>query len=387
MAKRSNETLAIPQIDLGDMLTIDDFRQAAIEQKKQLGRAVVDAFHQVGFIFVRAPRELNEKREAMYDEWAKVFAESSDVKQEWWGGHHKFQRGWTDVDTELGLFCSRSLVRNPQGDDERQPVFNRAENWFTAPEGLENAEFNPEHAINFLPNVWPDSVPNLQRTATGELVIKDATTGVHQDLLAMDKSTMEATEPFLGLDSGYWAYRNDPAHSPSLLRNLYYHPVHKADFERGAVVGACQHTDINDRTWLPTSRSFGPGRGLEVRTRWGEWISGKAPAGFVILQTGDMIQHTTGDYFISAQHRVIPPFIEDGNTIGRYSSALFIHPRPETDLGDQITTIPHPDYNPNLPVSSSNPRFFVPKHYENRDANFKLNERLDKIFSKTESND
>lgn len=190
---RTVKATEISKIDLGDLRTIDDFRQAAIDKKQELGHAVVSAFHNEGFIFIRAPRELNEKREAMYDEWAKVFAQPEEVKNEWWGGLHKFQRGWTDVDTELALFCKRSLVKNPDGTSGRQPVFNRAENWFTAPEGLEDAEHDAEHDINFLPNVWPEGVPNLERISDGSLLIKDATTGVHQDLLAMDEVTMRAT--------------------------------------------------------------------------------------------------------------------------------------------------------------------------------------------------
>lgn len=371
MAESGVQTTEIPRIDLGDLRDIDDFRQAAIDNKQLLGRAVVDAFHNVGFAFIRAPRDLNEKLDDMYNEWQKVHIDMSEkAKQNWWGGHHKFQRGWTGVDTELALYCKRSLINELDGSQSRQAVFNHVENWFFAPEGMTTGSSDREADINFLPNVWPSKsdLPSLVET-DGELLLRKATSGVHKDLLALDASVMATTEPHLGLDDGYFAYRNDPDHSPSLLRELYYHPVHQTDFERGAVKGACQHTDICDRTWLPRSRSFGPGKGLEVRTRNQEWISGKAPEGYVIAQVGDMLQHTTGDYFLSAQHRVEPPFLEAGNALGRLSCALFIHPRPNTDLGEQFTRIKTQDGG-----------FYIPKYYGHTSANDKLITRLDAIF-------
>lgn len=320
-----HEVTEIPQIDLGDMLTIDDFRQAAEEKsrKQYLGKTIIDAYHNVGFAFVRAPREMNEQLDDMYNDAQKFFALSAQDKQQIWGGHSKFQRGWTDVYTEQALFCKRVLV---DGENERRPVKNYAENLFFAPEGLEESERASEFKIDYLPNVYPEQVPTL----------RDHIRPIHEGLLTMDLSSMHAAEPILFPDGpeGYFEDRNGDA--PSLLRLLHYPPAHKEDVESGAVVGACQHTDINDRTWLPRSRSYGPGKGLEVRTRSGQWITGKAPEGYVITQVGDMFQHSTGGYFLSAQHRVEAPIIEHGNKLGRFSCALFIHPRSDYDLGNVI---------------------------------------------------
>lgn len=321
MARRAETVSAIPQINLGDLRTMDDFRQAAEEKRKYLGQAIVHAYHVVGFAFVRAPREFNEQLDDMYSDWQKVFALPHETKMKYWGGHHRFQRGFTPVNSEQALFCKRTLV---VGEVDRRAVANFAENWFVAPEGIENSQRAAEFALDYLPNVWPAEVPGIRET----------TSPIHQDMITMDEFTMRAAEPVLRVPEGYFADRNGD--SPSLMRLLHYPPARQEDIESGAVVGACQHTDINDRTWLPRSRSFGPGKGLEVRTRWGDWMPGKAPEGYVITQVGDMFQHSTGGYFLSAQHRVESPIIEKGNNIGRYSCALFIHPRSDYNLGEVI---------------------------------------------------
>lgn len=349
MMRKMEQTVEIPQIDLGDLKTIDDFRQAAEEKKKYLGHAIVHAYHTVGFAFVRAPRDFNGQLDAMYDAWEKLFRLSTAAKMEYWGGHYHFQRGYTPLDTEQALFCKRVHVT---GEEDPRPVRNFAENWFVAPEGLEK---NPQRAgfdIDRLPNVWPTEVPG----------IRDVTAPVHADLLAMDAATMHAAEPELHLPDGFFADRNGG--SPSLMRLLHYPSVHREEIESKDKIGACQHTDINDRTWLPRSRSYGPGKGLEVRTRSGEWISGKAPDGYVITQVADMFQHSTGGYFLSAQHRVESPVIEDGNKLGRFSCALFVHPRSDIDLGDTINLSHLTDHQ---------------KHYGHITAHDKLRERLDKI--------
>jgi isopenicillin N synthase-like dioxygenase len=350
---RTPQSLEIPRIDLGDMRTMDDFIEAAqeTERKKRLGHAIIQAYHTVGFAFVRAPRDLGEQLDDMYNDAEKFFALQNEEKMQIWGGHHKYQRGFTGVNTEQALFCKRVLV---EGEDQRRPIANYAENLFFAPEGIENSSMAAEFEMDYLPNVYPDQVPTL-RQHIGY---------VHEALLAMDKYTMLAAEPILlpGGPEGYFADRNGD--SPSLLRLLHYPPAHQKDVESGAVVGACQHTDINDRTWLPRSRSHGPGRGLEVRTRQGDWISGKAPEGYVITQVGDMFQHSTGGYFLSAQHRVEAPIIENGNKLGRFSCALFIHPRSDVDLGE-VMDLSHLGHSA--------------KHVAHVTAHDKLHTRLDNI--------
>ncbi len=347
MRKYSN--VEVPRIDLGDLATLDDFREVSVRRRRYLGKAIVDAYHRVGFAFVRAPRELNEQLDDMYNEWEKVFAMSEDDKMSYWGGKYKFQRGYTPLDTEQALFCKRVQV---EGEPDARAIRNFAENWFVAPEDSDGNVQGSGVDIDALDNVWPLEAPDLRQV----------TTPIHNGLLAIDHAVMRAAEPVLHLPKGYFDDRNGSA--PSLMRLLHYPSAHRADVEGKAVIGACQHTDINDRTWLPRSRSYGPGKGLEVRTRDGRWISGKAPEGYVITQVGDMFQHSTGGYFLSAQHRVESPIIEDGNKLGRFSCALFIHPRSDYDLGDQIDLSHLTDHQ---------------KHYGHITAHDKLHERLSKI--------
>lgn len=319
MVSGSETSTEIPAIDLGDMLNLDDFRQASEENKQYLGQAIVEAFHGVGFAFVRAPRDYVPKLDAMYDEGAKLFALNEETKMQYDGALHNFQRGYTPLLREQALFCKRVLV---EGEDERRPIANYAENWFIGPEGLENSPLAAVYPDDYIANVWPAEVPGL----------KEATLPVYDATRVMGDLVMAAAEAQLRLPDGYFAGKT--ADSPTLLRQLHYPPALEQGIADGSIRGACQHTDINYWTTLPKAKNLLPnaGGGLEVRTKDGQWIPGKAPEGYFIMQVGDMLQRESGGYFLSAQHRVNSPILRGEMSLGRLSCAMFTHPASNVDL-------------------------------------------------------
>lgn len=360
---RAIEAVEIPKVDLGDLKNMDDFRQATQEQRGRLGRAAVEAFHKVGFIYVRHPRDYIDKLDAMYDEYENLFLLDQATLMHYSAEKFNFERGYTPLFTEEALFCKSVQV---EGEEDPRKVFNYAENWFVGPEGFEDKEFAPEYSSYVIPNVWPPEMPNL----------RDVTLPVYDDTREMSDLTMATTEPLLNLPDGYFKSITDDG--PTLMRPLNYPPAPKHLIESGEIIGACQHTDINLWTSLPKARNLlkNAGGGLQVRTKWGDWLPGAAPEGYFIMQVGDMLMHETGNYFISAQHRVISPRMPELSDmtpqqlarikLGRLSCAMFTHPRP-----DHI-----------LQVRDLGIEGFTPKHYADVSAHDKLDKRLKKIFGK-----
>ncbi len=359
---RSVEVLGeIPRVNLGNLRDIDDFRQVTHDKSKEIGEAVINAFHNVGFLYVKAPIDYIDKLHAMYEEQKKLFKLSKATLRHYAAEHHNFQRGYTDVFTEEALYCKKTLVG---GESERRLITNYAENWFMGPEGYENATFaNPEHNTYSLANVWPEEVPKL----------REVTLPIYEETREMGSLIMDTTEDGLHLPAGY--FRHATQDSPTLLRQLHYPPAPKKLIASGEVRGACQHTDINYWTSLPKSLNVleNAGGGLQVRTKWGEWLSGVAPDGYFIMQVGDMLQHETGGYFTSAQHRVTSPELPDPMPselvdrilLGRLSVAMFTHPRPDHLLSTKNFNIPG----------------HTPKNYKDMYAHDELQRRLSLIFA------
>lgn len=348
---------------------MEDFQQITEDRRMEIGSAVVAAFHKVGFLFVRAPREYNDKLEAMYDECEKLFMLDHATKMHYSAEKFNYQRGYTGLLTEEALYCKKVLL---DGEDERRLIRNYAENWFVGPEGYENIKFEkPEHNKYSLSNVWPDEVPGFRQTVLP----------IYDDTREMSSSIMDTTEPLLNMPDGY--FRNITDNSPTLLRPLHYPPTPShlinngvVNGGKGEIVGACQHTDINYWTSLPKARNVlkNGGGGLRVKTKWGEELPGVAPEGYFIMQVGDMLQHETGGYFTSAQHRVISPELPNplpenlrGRILlGRLSAAMFTHPRP----------------NHFIEVRDLGIKGFTPKNFKDMYAHDELDRRLNLIFGK-----
>ena len=101
------------------------------------------------------------------------------------------------------------------------------------------------------------------------------------------------------------------------LRLLHY-PICDASSLENEQLGAGAHTDYGMITLL-----FQDGvEGLEVRDKYGNWLSAPADPDKIIINTGDLMHRWTNDIFRSTPHRVKP---KTGNS-ERYSIAMFIDP-------------------------------------------------------------
>ncbi|PKG38437.1 isopenicillin N synthase family dioxygenase [Psychromonas sp. Urea-02u-13] len=116
----------------------------------------------------------------------------------------------------------------------------------------------------------------------------------------------------------------------TLLRILHYPPI--ADDADPDAIRAAAHEDINLLTILPASNE----PGLQVLNKSGEWLDVPCEFGYLVINTGDMLQEASNGYFPSTTHRVINPSGERVNK-SRISLPLFLHPRSEVQLSERHT--------------------------------------------------
>ncbi|MBS0185985.1 MAG: isopenicillin N synthase family oxygenase [Proteobacteria bacterium] len=110
----------------------------------------------------------------------------------------------------------------------------------------------------------------------------------------------------------------------TLLRILHYPPL-QGDEEEGSV-RAAPHEDINLMTVLP----FATAPGLEIKDSKGNWHPVPGDPGMIVINVGDMLAHTTQNYYTSTTHRVVNPEVQKNEA--RYSLPLFFQPNKDVRL-------------------------------------------------------
>ncbi len=112
------------------------------------------------------------------------------------------------------------------------------------------------------------------------------------------------------------------ADAPTLTRAIHYPPM--AEAPPGGHVWAAAHGDINLITALP--RATAPGLQVLVEDRW---VDAVAPEGYVILNSGLMLERLSNGRIPTGWHRVVAPVHWRGD---RLSVVQFCHPTPATVL-------------------------------------------------------
>jgi isopenicillin N synthase-like dioxygenase len=130
---------------------------------------------------------------------------------------------------------------------------------------------------------------------------------------------MQSVLTYMGCDSNLYDERLTGTNFG--LRFNYYPPVSAEDQATGAgrMLG---HEDMDLFTFLPAPAQ----EGLQVRHRkTGKWMRMKAPAGSIILNTGDYLQRISNDRLPSTTHRVSVPKSKTSNSEVRTSMPLAIY--------------------------------------------------------------
>ncbi|MFT7287269.1 MAG: isopenicillin N synthase-like dioxygenase [Halieaceae bacterium] len=116
----------------------------------------------------------------------------------------------------------------------------------------------------------------------------------------------------------------------SLLRMLHYPPL--VGGEPAGAVRAAAHEDINLLTLLPVSDQSG----LQVQSRYGEWIAVPGEPGDIIINAGDMLQEATAGHLPSTPHRVINP-LDASSNFSRVAMPYFLAPKLDVRLSERHT--------------------------------------------------
>lgn len=131
--------------------------------------------------------------------------------------------------------------------------------------------------------------------------------------------------------AGVGAYADMIAGSAgSTLRIQHYLPL-TGDEPPGSV-RALEHRDLNLITLLPAPAD----PGLQVRTSAGDWLDVPRDESLLVVNAGGMLEHASGGFFPATPHRVLLPGPADAAG-SRLSFPLFVHPRPDVDLGGGLT--------------------------------------------------
>ncbi|MDO8537119.1 MAG: 2-oxoglutarate and iron-dependent oxygenase domain-containing protein [bacterium] len=274
------------------------------------------AFREIGFVDVRN-EEIYKMMPSKYGVIKKVLDLPEGVKRKYQRKKKGHQRGWTPPYTEEAFFCRR---KGPDDED----IADAKENWFIGPELPPDHYLIRQFPVLYPPNIWPVEVPEF----------KPAMLELYNALCAEGKNFLKLVALSIGKLENYF---EEMIHDgPTVMRPLRYPRITEAEI--GTVVWGCSHTDINLVTILPASTR----PGLYILPRGGnierkeDWVPGIAPPGYYRAQVGDMLEHLTSGYYLSADHKVCPP--ENESAEERISVAHFIHPRSDVLLAPQLDT-------------------------------------------------
>lgn len=137
---------------------------------------------------------------------------------------------------------------------------------------------------------WPKDQP------TFEAVMK----AYHVELSAVAGQVMEWLLEYLNVPSD--SIRDEVASADgNLIRLAHYFAPKEGDDP--TAVWAAEHKDLNCLTLLP--RPSGPG--LQLLTRDGKWKDVVVPEGYLIVNTGEQLEHLTGGMINATPHQVVNP--------------------------------------------------------------------------------
>lgn len=214
---------------------------------------------------------------------------------------------------------------------------------FFAWDGKHEYKFDPEIQDGYFPfkseNAKDSAVKDLKEfyhVYPGRRLppqVKDATDRMYADLSAMGLTLLNWIQDNVPEDLRNSFKQPLPnmmdGSTSTLFRVLHYPPIGEG-YEPGAVRAAA-HEDINLITLLVT----GSEPGLQAQDTAGNWHDVPCDAGMIAVNAGDMLKLASGGYFPATTHRVVNPPPE--HNVSRYSMPLFLHPRPDAPLSDELT--------------------------------------------------
>jgi isopenicillin N synthase-like dioxygenase len=284
---------------VGDAAILDVDLAAFGRMDAAARRAVVDGVRRsLGTGFVFTSHDIPEDElDAAYDLLARFFSLPADVKARWSAPETHGQTGYTGP-----------LVETAAGAD--QPDWKEMLNW-GAPVPAHHP-LRTRYPHRYVDPVLPDGdVPGIAA----------ALLAFHARILDLQVRVLRVIAEGLGCAPTFFDdLLVDGSH---LTRAIHYPPM--PDAPAGGMVWADAHADINLITALP--RASGPGLQLLTPEGWADVIP---PPGYVVLNSGLMLERLTNGRIPAGVHRVVAP---EGSRSDRYSVVQFCHPAPWFQLG------------------------------------------------------
>ena len=152
----------------------------------------------------------------------------------------------------------------------------------------------------------------------------------HENLVELQTRFLRIIATGIGVNASFFdTMLKDGSH---LTRAINYPPMNEAPKTGdGGHVWAEEHGDINLITALPRATS----RGLQVKIE-DQWVDATPPDGYVIINTGIMLERLTNGLIPVGWHRVVA---DPNQNEGRLSVVQFCHPTPWTILSPVPSTI------------------------------------------------
>jgi len=263
----------IPVIDF------EPFRSGSEAAKEAVARDVVNAFKEVGFIYIKNHGVDDTTISNVFTESSSFFALHDDVKEPLAWRDPRANRGFTKV--------GRERVTN-SNDREEVAALRK-----TAPDCKESFEIGLETDPEFR-NHWPpeDLAPNFRLTM---IRFYDICHKLHVDV-------MRAIALGLGLGVSYF----DPLVNESwhTLRLLNYPPVQRQALDVDGQARANAHSDYGSITLL-FQDDIG---GLEVQNpHTQEYVPATPIPGTIVVNVADLLARWSNDILRSTIHRVVAP--------------------------------------------------------------------------------
>ncbi len=283
----------VPIIDIAPFLL-----SGSPEGRRRVAGQTGSACEEIGFLIVKGhgvPRDLTGE---MYDASKRFFALPLGEKMRARGADRS--RGYGAVGEEA---LSYGLGQAAPADVK--------EGLYEGPMDVPDTAYyrGPEGAPHFVPNVWPERPPELER------VWRD----YYRQMERLASDIMRVFAVALDLPEAFFADKIDK--HPSRVRAIHY--PDQRDEPLPGQLRAGEHTDYGTMTILKIEDAPG---GLQVRTRQGEWIDVLAVPDTFVVNIGDLMMHWTNDRWISTLHRVVNPPRDKTLSTGRISLAFFHQP-------------------------------------------------------------
>ena len=260
--------------------------------------AVVDGVMQslqTGFVY--SAHDISQDfLDDVYGKLAEFFALSTEEKSSAIADGTNGQRGYT------GLLVETAAI-------SEIPDWKEMLNW-----GKDIPHGHPlknRYPHRFFDNSFPEKlVPG----------ITDALETFHEEVLRLQLRFLRIIA--LGLNCSESFFDSFVPGGATLSRAIHYPAMNLAPTE--SHVWAEEHGDINLITALPRSTA----KGLQIKTEEG-WIEALPPDGYLIMNTGIMLEHLSNGAIPTGIHRVVADPDQTGD---RLSIVQFCHPSPWTIL-------------------------------------------------------